>query len=119
VDNVYDIWKESTPKKSTQMIFCDFSTPKKDGSFNLYDDIREKLVKKGVPHDEIVFIHEANTEEKKAKLFEKMRNGEVRVLLGSTEKMGTGVNVQKRLIALHDLDAHGDRLTSNNEAEES
>ncbi|MDR2560076.1 MAG: helicase C-terminal domain-containing protein [Oscillospiraceae bacterium] len=78
---------------------------KSDKSFNVYDDIREKLVKKGISRDEIVFIHEANTEEKRAKLFEKMRSGEVRVLLGSTEKMGTGVNVQKRLIALHDLDA--------------
>ncbi len=104
VDNAYEIWKETTDKKSTQLIFCDLSTPKGDGSFNIYDDIRDKLVAKGVPREEIAFIHEANTETRKAELFAKVRSGQVRFLLGSTAKMGAGTNVQDRLIALHHLD---------------
>jgi hypothetical protein len=105
VDNVHRIWTDTAADKSTQLIFCDFSTPKKDGSFNLYDDIRDKLVARGVPKEEIAFIHEHNTEEKKKALFAKVRKGDVRVLLGSTPKMGSGTNVQDKLIALHDLDA--------------
>jgi len=104
VENAFEIWKETTDKKSTQLIFCDLSTPKGDGSFNVYDDIRDKLVAKGVPREEIAFIHEANTETRKAELFAKVRSGQVRFLLGSTAKMGAGTNVQDRLIALHHLD---------------
>lgn len=102
--NVFDIWENTKKKRSTQLIFCDLSTPKNDGSFNVYDDIKNKLVVKGVPAEEIEFIHNAKTEKQKDELFEKVRNGDVRVLLGSTEKMGAGTNVQDRLIALHDLD---------------
>lgn len=105
IDNVHKIYQETTPQKSAQLIFCDFSTPKNDGSFNVYDDIRDKLVAKGVPKSEIAFIHEHESEEKKKALFAKVRKGEVRVLLGSTAKMGSGTNVQNKLIALHDLDA--------------
>ena len=104
VENAYQVWEESTPDKSTQLIFCDLSTPKADGTFNVYDDVREKLVAKGIPREEIAFIHEANTETKKAELFAKVRSGQVRVLMGSTFKMGAGMNVQDRLVALHDLD---------------
>lgn len=104
VDNVYRIWTETADKKSTQLVFCDLSTPKKDGSFNTYDDIRNKLIKKGIPKEEIKFIHEANSETKKKELFKKVRKGEVRILIGSTQKMGAGTNVQDKLIALHDLD---------------
>ena len=104
VDNVYDIWERTAEKRSAQMIFCDLSTPKNDGSFNVYDDIRNKLIARGVPSDEIAFIHTADTDAKKKELFAKVRNGQVRVLIGSTLKMGAGTNVQKRLIALHDLD---------------
>ena len=102
--NAYDIWEESAEKKSTQLIFCDLSTPKNDGTFNVYDDIREKLVEKGIPREEIAFIHEAGTEAKKAELFAKVRAGQVRILLGSTPKLGAGTNIQDRLIALHHLD---------------
>ena len=102
--NAYDIWEETAEKKSTQLIFCDLSTPKNDGTFNVYDDIREKLVEKGIPREEIAFIHEAGTEEKKAELFAKVRAGQVRILLGSTPKLGAGTNIQDRLIALHHLD---------------
>ena len=104
VENAYQVWKESTPDKSTQLIFCDLSTPKADGTFNVYDDVREKLVAKGIPREEIAFIHEANTETKKAELFAKVRSGQVRILLGSTPKLGAGTNIQDRLIALHHLD---------------
>ena len=104
VENAYQVWEESTPDKSTQLIFCDLSTPKADETFNVYDDVREKLVAKGIPREEIAFIHEANTETKKAELFAKVRSGQVRILLGSTPKLGAGTNIQDRLIALHHLD---------------
>ena len=103
VEQVYEIWEQSKPEKSTQMIFCDLSTPKADG-FSVYNDIRDKLVAKGIPKEEIQFIHDADTETKKAELFGKVRSGAVRVLMGSTQKMGAGTNVQTRLIALHHLD---------------
>lgn len=105
VRDVFAIWKETMEQKSTQIIFCDTSTPKNDGSFNIYDDLREKLVKKGVPREEIMFIHEATTEVKKEELFSKVRLGKVRILLGSTAKLGAGTNLQDRLIALYHLDA--------------
>ncbi|MGN0275898.1 MAG: DEAD/DEAH box helicase family protein, partial [Hominisplanchenecus sp.] len=104
VKNAFEIWQETSDQKSTQLIFCDLSTPKNDGSFNVYDDVREKLVEKGIPREEIKFIHEAATEAKKAELFAKVRAGEVRILLGSTPKLGAGTNIQDRLIALHHLD---------------
>ena len=104
VDNVYNIWKESTPNKSAQLLFCDLSTPKGNNEFSVYTDIRNKLIAKGIPEDEIKFIHEADTEVKKQELFKKVRKGDVRVLLGSTSKMGAGTNCQTKLIALHDLD---------------
>lgn len=104
VDNVYHIWNETTPNKSAQLIFCDLSTPKSSNDFSVYNDIRDKLIKKGIPPDEVQFIHDANTETKKAELFKKVRSGEVRVLMGSTQKMGAGTNVQNKLIAMHDLD---------------
>ena len=104
VEKAFAIWKQTKAEKSTQLIFCDLSTPKGDKSFNVYDDIRRKLEKKGVPNQEIAFIHEANTELKKAELFSKVRSGDVRFLLGSTAKMGAGTNVQDKLIALHHLD---------------
>ena len=103
VDNVFRIWEEGADEKLTQLIFCDLSTPGK--GFNVYDDIKKKLVARGVPESEIAFIHDANTDEKKKALFAKVRSGQVRVLMGSTAKMGAGTNVQDRLIALHDLDA--------------
>lgn len=105
VDNVYRIWEEYTDTKATQLVFCDISTPKSDGSFNIYDDIRTKLVQRGIPEEQIRFIHEANSDVQKKELFAKVRSGQVRVLIGSTQKMGAGTNVQDRLIALHDLDA--------------
>lgn len=104
VENAFQIWAESKEQKSAQLIFCDLSTPKGDGTFNVYEDIRGKLMEKGVPESEIAFIHEANTETRKAELFAKVRSGQVRFLLGSTQKMGAGTNVQDRLIALHHLD---------------
>jgi len=104
IDNVYRIWEETSEHKSAQLVFCDLSTPKTDGTFSVYNDIRSKLIERGIPASEIKFIHEANTEAKKIELFSKTRQGEVRVLLGSTQKMGAGTNVQDRLIALHDLD---------------
>ncbi len=104
VENVFKIWQDNTDKKLTQLIFCDLSTPKSDTEFSVYNDIRKKLVERGVPKNEIRFIHEANTEAQKQELFRKVRKGEVRVLLGSTQKMGAGTNVQDKLIALHDLD---------------
>ncbi len=105
VENVFGIWDKTQAQRSTQLIFCDTSTPKNDGSFNLYDDIKQKLVAKGVPENEIAFIHSANTEEAKEKLFAKVRAGDVRILIGSTKKMGAGTNVQTKLVASHDLDA--------------
>ena len=98
------IWEEHADTRSTQLIFCDLSTPKNDGTFNVYDDIREKLIARGVPAEQIRFIHEATTDAQKKELFGKVRSGEVRVLLGSTPKMGAGTNVQDRLIAIHNLD---------------
>lgn len=102
--NVFEIWQRTTPQRSTQMIFCDLSTPHNDGHFNVYDAIRDKLIAKGIPAEEIAYIHGANTEVKKKELFGKVRSGQIRVLLGSTQKMGAGTNVQKKLIALHHLD---------------
>ena len=104
VEKSFEIWEQTKEQKSTQLIFCDLSTPKGDGTFNVYEDIRNKLIEKGVPPEEIAFIHEANTELRKAELFGKVRSGQVRFLLGSTQKMGAGTNVQDRLIALHHLD---------------
>ncbi|MBQ7131203.1 MAG: DEAD/DEAH box helicase family protein [Oscillospiraceae bacterium] len=104
VDNVFNIWQNSAENKSTQLIFCDFSTPKSDGAFNVYDDIRSKLIAKGVPKAEIEYIHNADSEAKKKDLFSKVRSGQVRILMGSTAKMGAGTNVQTKLIALHDVD---------------
>ena len=104
VGEVYRIWSETADQKSAQLLFCDLSTPKSDGSFNVYDDIRKKLIARGIPADEIKFIHEADTEAKKQELFKKVRRGEVRVMIGSTAKMGAGTNVQNKLIASHDLD---------------
>ncbi len=104
VDKAFGIWEQTKEQKSAQLIFCDLSTPKGDGTFNVYEDIRDKLMAKGVPENEIAFIHDANTETRKAELFAKVRSGQVRFLLGSTAKMGAGTNVQDRLIALHHLD---------------
>ena len=104
VENAFQVWDEGKTDRTTQLIFCDLSTPKGDGSFNVYDDVREKLVARGIPKEEIAFIHEYNTEAKKAELFTKVRAGQVRILMGSTPKLGAGTNVQDRLIALHHLD---------------
>ena len=105
MENIYRIWGETSDKRLTQLAFCDFSTPNADGRFNVYDDIRDKLIAKGIPEDEIAFIHNADSEVKKKELFAKVRQGKVRVLFGSTAKLGAGTNVQDRLIAIHDLDA--------------
>lgn len=104
VDNIYRIWEENIDKKSAQLVFCDLSTPKNDGTFSVYNDIRKKMIERGIPESEVKFIHEADTDMKKKELFQKTRKGEVRVLLGSTQKMGAGTNVQDKLIALHDVD---------------
>ena len=104
VDNIYRIWEENKEKYSAQLFFCDLSTPKSDGTFSVYNDIRKKLIERGVPESEIMFIHDANTEVKKLETFKKTRRGEIRLLMGSTQKMGAGTNVQNKLIALHDLD---------------
>ena len=104
IDNIFMIWQENSDKKSAQLVFCDLSTPKPDAGFSVYTDIRRKLIERGVPESEISFIHEAKTEAQKQELFKKVRKGEVRVLLGSTQKMGAGTNVQNKLIALHDID---------------
>ena len=104
VDNVYRIWEEHADTKATQLVFCDLPTPKNDGTFNVYDDMREKLIARGIPAEQIRFIHEATTDAQKKELFGKVRSGEVRVLFGSTPKMGAGTNVQDRLIAIHNLD---------------
>lgn len=102
-NNIFDVWEKHKEKSCTQLVFCDLSTPHYDGSFNVYDDIKQKLKDKGIPEDEIAFIHDANTEIQKKELFDKVRNGQVRVLIGSTQKMGAGTNVQYKLVALHDL----------------
>jgi hypothetical protein len=104
VKNVYDIWERTAEKRSAQLVFCDLSTPKGDGSFNVYDDVKAKLIARGVPEAEIAFIHDADSEVKKKELFAKVRAGTVRVLMGSTAKMGAGTNVQDRIIAMYDLD---------------
>ena len=104
VDEVYRFWYDTKEDKLTQLLFCDLSTPKKDGSFSVYNDVRDKLVSKGVPEKEIQFIHDANTEVRKKELFAKVRKGDVRILMGSTFKMGAGTNVQDLIIASHDLD---------------
>ena len=104
VENAFQVWEEGKADRTTQLIFCDLSTPKGDGTFNVYDDVRNKLTEKGIPKEEIAFIHEYNTEVKKAELFAKVRAGQVRILMGSTPKLGAGTNVQDRLIALHHLD---------------
>ena len=104
VENAFQVWEEGKADRTTQLIFCDLSTPKGDGTFNVYDDVRNKLTEKGIPKEEIAFIHEYNTETKKADLFAKVRAGQVRILMGSTPKLGAGTNVQDRLIALHHLD---------------
>ena len=104
VDNVYRIWEEHADTKAAQLVFCDLSTPKNDGSFNVYDDMREKLIQRGIPAEQVRFIHEATTDVQKKELFAKVRSGEVRILFGSTPKMGAGTNVQDRLIAIHNLD---------------
>ena len=103
-DNAFDIWRRTAYKRSTQMIFCDLSTPHNDGKFNVYDDIRDKLIAKGVPQEEIAYIHTANTETQKKELFGKVRSGQVRIILGSTQKMGAGTNVQQKLVALSHID---------------
>ena len=105
VENVYRIWEQGSRERLTQVVFCDTSTPKGDGSFDLYNDVKKKLMERGVPEQEIAFIHDANTDRRKAELFQKVREGRVRVLLGSTPKLGAGVNIQDRLAAIHDLDA--------------
>ena len=103
-DKVFEIWEDTKNKRLTQLVFCDYSTPKKDGRFNIYEDIKGKLIEKGVPEHEIAFIHDYETEARKKELFAKVRKGKVRVLFGSTAKMGAGTNVQDRLIATHDAD---------------
>ena len=109
-ENIYKIWSENSDKKSTQLVFCDLSTPKdmkgyeKEEFTDVYNELKTKLIKKGIPENEIAFIHEADNEVKKKELFSKVRNGEVRVLIGSTSKMGAGTNVQDKLIAIHHLD---------------
>ena len=104
VKNIFTEWQSSTDIRGTQLVFCDLSTPKGDGKFNVYDDIKNKLISQGIPAEEIAFIHDANTEAQKAELFAKVRRGQVRVLIGSTQKMGAGTNVQDRIVASHDLD---------------
>ena len=104
VDNIFKIWEKGKAQRLTQLVFCDLSTPKDDGSFNIYDDIRDKLTLRGVPQEEIKYIHEANTEARKMALFSQVRQGAVRILIGSTQKMGAGTNVQNKLVAIHDID---------------
>lgn len=104
VNEVYQFWEEGKEQKLTQLLFCDLSTPKNDGTFSVYNDVRDKLIAKGIPPQEIEFIHDANTEVRKKELFSKVRRGAVRILMGSTFKMGAGTNVQNLIIASHDLD---------------
>ena len=108
--NVIRIWEQTKEQRSAQLVFCDLSTPKDDGSFSVYNDLKKKLMEAGIPEEEIAFIHDANTEARKKELFSKVRSGQVRILMGSTQKMGAGTNVQDRLIALHDLDCPWVRL---------
>ena len=102
--NVIRIWEQTQEQRSAQLVFCDLSTPKDDGTFSVYNDLKKKFMEAGIPEEEIAFIHDANTEARKKELFSKVRSGQVRILMGSTQKMGAGTNVQDRLIALHDLD---------------
>ena len=104
VQNILRIWEEGKANYLTQLVFCDNSTPKSDGTFNVYDDVKNKLIEAGIPEKEVAFIHDADTEIKKKELFSKVRGGQVRVLIGSTQKMGAGTNVQTKLIAAHHLD---------------
>jgi SNF2 family DNA or RNA helicase len=113
VENVAQIWRDRQENKLTQLVFCDLSTPKGDGTFSVYDDIRSKLVAHGIPMEQIAFIHDADTEARKKELFARVRSGQVRVLMGSTTKMGAGTNVQDRLVALHDLDCSVTRSYTN------
>lgn len=113
VENAFQVWEDGKDTQATQLIFCDLSTPKNDGTFNVYDDVRNKLVERGIPKEEIAFIHEYNTEVRKAELFAKVRAGQVRILMGSTPKLGAGTNVQDRLLALHHLDCPWNRLIWN------
>jgi hypothetical protein len=115
IDNVFRIWQETAEKRSTQLVFCDLSTPKGEEQFSVYTDMRKKLIERGIPADEIRFIHEADTEAKKLELFKKVRRGEVRILMGSTQKMGAGTNVQDKLIASHDIDCPWRPSDSNSE----
>ena len=108
-ENVYNIWERTAAQKSTQMVFVDLSTPHNDGQFNVYDDLKKKLLDKGIPESEIAYIHNAKTEAAKKELFGKVRSGEVRVLIGSTQKMGAGTNAQRKLIALHHMDCRATR----------
>ena len=110
VEEIYRHWEDGKEKKLTQLVFCDLSTPKTDGTFSVYNDIRDKLLARGIPPDEIAFIHDANTDVRKKELFSKVRRGAVRILMGSTFKMGAGTNVQDRIIASHDLDCPWVRL---------
>ena len=103
-ENVYEIWQHTAEQRSTQMVFCDLSTPKGNGDFNVYDDLRDKLIARGIPAEEIAYVHSANSEAQKKELFGKVRSGQIRVLIGSTQKMGAGTNVQRKLAALHHLD---------------
>ena len=107
--NIYKIWEDTKKKRLTQLVFCDLSTPKSDGTFSVYNDLRDKLMERGIPEEEIAFVHDADNETQKKELFAKVRKGKIRVLLGSTFKMGAGTNVQDRLIALHDLDCRATR----------
>ena len=109
VNNVTDIWKKTADERLTQVIFCDYSTPKKD-AFNLYDDVKSKLIANGIPENEIAFIHDYEKPQDKERLFDKVRNGEIRIVLGSTQKMGAGTNIQNKLYAMHHLDAPWVRL---------
>lgn len=118
-ENVFDIWQRTADRKSTQMVFCDLSTPHGDGKFNVYDDLRNKLIAKGIPEEEIAYIHTANSEAQKKELFGKVRSGQVRVLIGSTQKMGAGTNVQTKLVALHHWIVRGDRQTCSSGKDES
>lgn len=104
VDNIYNIWEKTKENKSTQLVFSDMSTPKGNDEFNIYDDVKKKLIARGIPEKEIAFIHSAGNEQQKDEIFAKVRSGDIRILLGSTQKMGAGTNVQTKLITLHDLD---------------
>ena len=107
--NIYRIWEDTKEKRLTQLVFCDLSTPKNDGTFSVYNDLRDKLIARGIPAEEIAFVHDATNETQKKELFAKVRRGKIRVLFGSTPRMGAGTNVQDKLIALHDLDCRATR----------